>query len=53
MPIIVTTTARDSMWGPTSRNSWKRLLGIQIIDRSSVNAFDDVRVAEAIEGDRS
>ena len=23
LPIIVTTTARKSMWGPTSRNSWK------------------------------
>ena len=48
MPIIVSTTARDSMWGPTFPELVEALLGIPIIDRSSVNAFDDVNVAEAI-----
>jgi nicotinamidase-related amidase len=24
LPIVVTTTARDSMWGPTFPNSWTR-----------------------------
>ena len=48
LPIIVTTTARDSMWGPTFPELVEALLGIPIIDRSSVNAFDDVAVAEAI-----
>src|SRR2546428_8869379 len=47
--IIVTTTARDSMWGPTFPELVEALLGIEIIDRSSVNAFDDARVAHAIE----
>jgi len=46
LPIVVTTTARDSMWGPTFPEP---LPGIEIIDRSSVNAFDDARVAGAIE----
>ena len=45
LPIIVTTTARDSMWGPTFPELVDALPGI---DRSSVNAFDDARVASAI-----
>ena len=49
LPIIVTTTARDSMWGPTFPELVEALPGIEIIDRSSVNAFDDARVARAIE----
>jgi nicotinamidase-related amidase len=49
LPIIVTTTARDSMWGPTIPELVEALPGVQIIDRSSVNAFDDARVAHAIE----
>jgi nicotinamidase-related amidase len=43
LPIIVTTTARDSMWGPTFPELVEALPGVQIIDRSSVNAFDDSR----------
>ena len=49
LPIVVTTTARDSMWGPTFPELVEALPGIEIIDRSSVNAFDDVRVTQAIE----
>ena len=49
LPIIVTTTARDSMWGPTFPELVEALPGVEIIDRSSVNAFDDERVARAIE----
>jgi nicotinamidase-related amidase len=49
LPIVVTTTARDSMWGPTFPELVAALPGVQIIDRSSVNAFDDARVASAIE----
>src|ERR1700690_2989548 len=45
LPIIVTTTARDSMWGATFPEIVDALPGIEIIDRSSVNAFDDTRVA--------
>src|SRR6201984_108300 len=49
LPIVVTTTARDSMWGPTFPELVEALPGIEIIDRSSVNAFDDARVTRAIE----
>jgi Isochorismatase family len=49
LPIVVTTTARDSMWGPTFPELVEALSGIEIIDRSSVNAFDDARVTRAIE----
>jgi len=49
LPIVVTTTARDSMWGPTIPELVEALPGIEIIDRSSVNAYDDARVAAAIE----
>jgi nicotinamidase-related amidase len=48
LPIVVTTTARDSMWGPMFPELVEALPGIEIIDRSSVNAFDDERVAGAI-----
>src|SRR5579863_5615318 len=49
LPIVMTTTARDSMWGPTIPELVEALPGIEIIDRSSVNAFDDARVTRAIE----
>ncbi|WP_430389894.1 isochorismatase family protein [Dyella sp. 20L07] len=49
LPIVVTTTARDSMWGPTFPELVEALPGIHIIDRSSVNAWDDPRVAAAVE----
>jgi nicotinamidase-related amidase len=49
LPIVVTTTARDSMWGPTFPELVEALPGVRIIDRSSVNAFDDATVATAIE----
>src|ERR1044072_7668620 len=49
LPIIVTTTARDSMWGPTFPDLVEALPGIEMIDRSTVNAYDDPRVAKAIE----
>src|SRR6201987_4768665 len=49
LPIVVTTTARDSMWGPTLPELVEALPGLEIIDRSSVNAFDDAREARAIE----
>ena len=37
------------MWGPTFPELVEALPGIEIIDRSSVNAYDDARVARAIE----
>jgi len=49
LPIIVTTTARDSIWGPTFPELVEALPAVEIIDRATVNAFDDARVARAIE----
>jgi nicotinamidase-related amidase len=49
LPIVVTTTARDSMWGPTFPELVQALPGLEIIDRATVNAYDDARVAKAIE----
>jgi len=49
LPIVATTTARDSMWGPTIPELVEALSGVQIIDRSSVNVFDDATVTRAIE----
>ena len=48
LPIVVTTTARDSMWGPTFPELVDALPDVSIIDRSTVNAFDDAEVARAI-----
>jgi nicotinamidase-related amidase len=48
LPIVMTTTARDSLWGPTFPELVEALPGVPIIDRSSVNAFDDAKVAQAI-----
>ena len=48
VPTVVTTTARDSMWGRPSRARGSGG-GEHIIDRSSVNAWDDPKVAAAIE----
>src|SRR3984893_11818350 len=48
LPIIVTTAARDSLWGPSFPELVEALPGVPIIDRSSVNAFDDPQVAQAI-----
>src|ERR1700683_1777914 len=49
LPIVVTTTARDSMWGPTFPELVEALPGIEIINRSSVNALDAGGGAGAIE----
>jgi hypothetical protein len=46
--MIVTTTARDGMWGPTFPELVETLPSVPIVDRSSVNAFDDPKVAQAI-----
>src|SRR5437773_6434011 len=40
LPIIVTTTARDSMWGPTFPELVEALTGLQILSRSTVNAWE-------------
>jgi nicotinamidase-related amidase len=50
LPLIVTTTAADSMWGPVVPELEAVLpAGQQVIDRSTVNAWSDERVRAAVE----
>ncbi|MEV0051557.1 isochorismatase family protein [Saccharopolyspora shandongensis] len=49
LPLVVTTTAADSMWGPVIPELAVVLPdGLEVIDRSTVNAWDDPRVVGAI-----
>lgn len=48
LPIIVTTTT-ESMWGPMIPELQELLKEIPTIERTMVNAWDDTRVALAIE----
>jgi len=43
LPIVAVTTARDSMWGPTIPELKEALGDVDILDRSTVNAWDDER----------
>jgi hypothetical protein len=47
LPIVPVTTARDSMWGPTIPEL-QAVIGKDILDRSSVNAWDEPRFVEAV-----
>jgi len=48
VPIIVTATSPE-MWGPLIPELAEALPGISIINRTTVNAFDDARFAKAVE----
>jgi len=47
IPIIITTTT-ENMWGPMIPELQELLVGISVIERTTVNAWDDSRVANAI-----
>jgi nicotinamidase-related amidase len=49
LPIIATTTASDSMWGPIFPELVEALAGVEVIDRQWVNAYDCPLVVNAIE----
>ncbi|MEM1182670.1 MAG: isochorismatase family protein [Acidobacteriota bacterium] len=49
LPIVTTTTSADSLWGPAFPELIAALPGQTFIDRTTVNAWDDPRVAAAIE----
>jgi len=51
LPIIATTTAAESMWGPMIPEV-RAVLPVGIIDRSTVNAWDDPRVVDAVRATR-
>src|ERR1700685_3406370 len=48
VPIIVTATSPE-MWGPTIPELTEALPDISIINRTTVNAFDEPRFAKAVE----
>jgi len=49
LPIVTVTTARDSMWGPTIPELRAALGDHPILDRSTVNAWDDERFVALVE----
>ncbi|MDI3463300.1 MAG: Nicotinamidase family protein YcaC [Nitrospira sp.] len=48
VPVIVTATSPE-MWGPVILELTEALPGISIINRTTVNAFDEPRFAKAVE----
>lgn len=48
LPIVATTTSAETLWGPAFPELSDALSGQPFIDRTSVNAWDDPRVADAI-----
>ena len=48
LPIVTTTTSADTLWGPAFPELMEALPDQAFIDRTTVNAWDDPRVAEAI-----
>ena len=48
LPIVVTATSPE-MWGPITPELTEALPGISIINRTTVNAFDEPRFAKAVE----
>src|SRR5262245_50740038 len=49
LPVIVTSTARDGIWGPTIPELVQALPDVEVIDRPWVNAYDCPIVVKAIE----
>jgi nicotinamidase-related amidase len=49
LPIVATTTSAETLWGPAFPELVAVLPDHRCIDRTSVNAWDDARVAKAIE----
>ncbi|HBP16360.1 MAG TPA: isochorismatase [Planctomycetes bacterium] len=49
LPMVATTTSADTLWGPAFPELVAALPGQTFIDRTTVNAWDDPRVAAAIE----
>ncbi len=49
VPVIVTATMTDGMWGPVIPELLEALPGVEPIVRTRINAWDDERVRKAIE----
>lgn len=48
VPIVTTTTSAETLWGPAFPELQAALPGQTFIDRTTVNAWDDPRVEDAI-----
>jgi nicotinamidase-related amidase len=49
LPVVVATTAKDELWGPTFPELTEALTGdYATIDRMTVNAWDDPRFVDAV-----
>ncbi|MGL5536043.1 MAG: isochorismatase family protein, partial [Aeromonas veronii] len=49
VPVIVTATMPDGMWGPTMPELTSALPDVKVINRTVINAWDDPAVRAAIE----
>lgn len=49
IPVVVTATLPDGMWGPTIPELREALPGVTIISRTKINAWDDPNVRAAIQ----
>jgi len=49
LPVIAMTTASATLWGPVIPELAEALGGIEITDRSVVNAWDEPRIVRAVE----
>lgn len=48
VPVVAATTARESLWGPTIPELHEVLGDAEILDRSTVNAWDDARFVDKV-----
>lgn len=48
LPVVATTTSAETLWGPAIPELQAALPGQRFIDRTTVNAWDDPRVEDAI-----
>ncbi len=48
VPVVVTATAPDGMWGPTMPELTDALPGVQVIKRTVVNAWDEPKFVAAV-----
>jgi nicotinamidase-related amidase len=48
VPVVAATTARESLWGPTIPELRDVLGDAEILDRSTVNAWDDARFVDKV-----
>ncbi|MDR3565279.1 MAG: isochorismatase family protein [Negativicutes bacterium] len=49
IPVIITATMPEGMWGPTMPELTDALPGVQVLNRTMINAWDDPAVKAAIE----